>query len=247
MPRPCPKPPGESTLPIFHPLPARAPAQIFGGSSRQSNPSRRSNNDTVAPLRGGSVRSAHSDSGGKLGSGRQEHSNTPKAGSMSAAAANRLANAQVPPSVSRSVSVGGTIRFRSDVQTVAPPITKLFAQSTGSSRSFQDIYDTSASWELGRGGCGAVYTVRHRRTLEEFAMKSVSISGLDEAAVNELRNEIEIQSRLDHPNIVKLIEWFEDVEREAIHIILELCLGGSLVHRMRRHRRAPFGCCAGLF
>lgn len=181
----------------------------------------------------------HSDAAGKPPSGRPEQPTASKAGASQAGAAHRLTNAQGVPPVTRTVSVGGTIRFKSDVQTVAPPITKLFSQSTGSSRSVQDVYDTSASWELGRGGCGAVYTVRHRQTSEEFAMKSVSISGLDEAAVNELRNEIEIQSRLDHPNIVKLIEWFEDAEREAIYIILELCLGGSLVHRMRRHRRGP--------
>ena len=30
----------------------------------------------------------------------------------------------------------------------------------------------------------------------------------------ELRNEIEIQSRLDHPNIVKLVEWFDGAQRE---------------------------------
>jgi len=131
--------------------------------------------------------------------------------------------------------MGSSMRFKSDVKQVVPPLTKLFTKSSVM-RSLHDIYDTSASWELGRGGCGAVYTVRHRQTGEEFAMKSVSISGLDAAAIAELRNEIEIQSRLDHPNIVKLVEWFDDVEREAIHIILELCLGGSLVHRMRRHR-----------
>jgi len=54
--------------------------------------------------------------------------------------------------------------------------------------------------------------VRHRVTREEFAMKSVSVAGLDARAVVELRNEIEIQSRLDHPNIVKLVEWFDDVQ-----------------------------------
>jgi len=63
-------------------------------------------------------------------------------------------------SANPEVSVGGTMRFKSDVKQGAQPLTKLFVQSSGTSRSLHDVYDTSASWELGRGGCGAVYTVR---------------------------------------------------------------------------------------
>merc|ERR1719487_1263294 len=50
------------------------------------------------------------------------------------------------------------------------------------------------------------------------------------------RAEIETQRSLDHPNIVKIHESFEDSERRRIHIVMELCTGGSLVSRMKEHR-----------
>jgi calcium-dependent protein kinase len=39
-----------------------------------------------------------------------------------------------------------------------------------------------------------------------------------------VRNEINIMKAVDHPNIVKLYEFFED--EEHIYIITEYCSGG---------------------
>ena len=43
---------------------------------------------------------------------------------------------------------------------------------------------------------------------------------------NRLINEIQIQSSLDHPSIVKLHTFFED--SESVYLLLELCEGGEL-------------------
>ena len=45
----------------------------------------------------------------------------------------------------------------------------------------------------------------------------------------DLRNEIELQKKLDHPNICKIIESFEDSKHGEVYIIMELCTGGALV------------------
>ena len=37
--------------------------------------------------------------------------------------------------------------------------------------------------------------------------------------------------------MAQIIESFEDHERRRIHIVMELCTGGSLVHRMKNHRQ----------
>jgi len=47
--------------------------------------------------------------------------------------------------------------------------------------------------------------------------------------VNELKNEIEIMKRLDHPHISKLVETYED--QGNMYLILELCSGGDLYSR----------------
>ena len=39
-------------------------------------------------------------------------------------------------------------------------------------------------------------------------------------------DEIEILKTLDHPNVLKLYEYFE--EDKKIHLITELCTGGEL-------------------
>ena len=67
-------------------------------------------------------------------------------------------------------------------------------------------------------------------------MKTVSLDTLHGGSIDELRREIDVQKSLDHPNIVRLFEYFEDPHQHLIHIIMELCTGGALVSRMKIHR-----------
>ena len=43
--------------------------------------------------------------------------------------------------------------------------------------------------------------------------------------VKALREEVRIMAALDHPNVLRINECFED--RESIKLILELCEGGK--------------------
>ncbi len=64
----------------------------------------------------------------------------------------------------------------------------------------------------------------------EYAMKSIHLSRVtDKTFLTELRNEISILKKLDHPHIVRAIETFE--HRNQIFIIMELCSGGDLYSR----------------
>ncbi len=63
-----------------------------------------------------------------------------------------------------------------------------------------------------------------------YALKSIHLNRLNDLLyINELRNEIEIMKRLDHPHISKLIETYED--HGNMYLILELCSGGDLYSR----------------
>ena len=44
--------------------------------------------------------------------------------------------------------------------------------------------------------------------------------------VNEIFDEIEVLKNLDHPNIIKYIETFEN--KDYLYIVTELCEGGEL-------------------
>jgi serine/threonine protein kinase len=65
---------------------------------------------------------------------------------------------------------------------------------------------------------------------EMYAMKSIHLSRIaDETFVEELKNEIAILKRLDHPHIVRPIETFN--HRNQLFIVMELCSGGDLYSR----------------
>jgi len=48
--------------------------------------------------------------------------------------------------------------------------------------------------------------------------------------VEDVRREISIMKHLDHPNIVRLKEAYED--RDHVHIVMEVCTGGELFDRI---------------
>lgn len=45
--------------------------------------------------------------------------------------------------------------------------------------------------------------VRHRQTGVEYALKTIQLEKVSSKLVKEMRNEIEILKRLDHPNIIR--------------------------------------------
>jgi len=78
---------------------------------------------------------------------------------------------------------------------------------------------------IGTGAFGEVYHCTSKLTGEARALKIVSKNKL-KADYQAAVNEIEVMIRLDHPNIVRFYEYFEDTR----HILLveELCMGGDL-------------------
>mmetsp|Transcript_59991 Transcript_59991/g.193128 ORF Transcript_59991/g.193128 Transcript_59991/m.193128 type:complete len:556 (-) Transcript_59991:194-1861(-) len=82
--------------------------------------------------------------------------------------------------------------------------------------------------KLGEGGFGTVQRGQDKRTELCRAVKRVRKKDAKEVA--KLHEEIEIMRLLDHPNIVRLMESFED--RKYIYLVLELCEGGELFERI---------------
>eukprot|EP00927_Polykrikos_kofoidii_P043084 TRINITY_DN3714_c0_g1_i1.p1 TRINITY_DN3714_c0_g1~~TRINITY_DN3714_c0_g1_i1.p1 ORF type:complete len:619 (+),score=99.00 TRINITY_DN3714_c0_g1_i1:123-1979(+) len=98
--------------------------------------------------------------------------------------------------------------------------------------TFSDVYDLDAQ-PLGRGSYGEVTGATHRRTGARRAVKTVGKANLKRYVTNVssfVRREVDILRRLDHPNIVRLYEAFED--ESTIYLVLELCEGGDLLERV---------------
>ncbi|KAI5289903.1 spindle assembly checkpoint kinase [Ascosphaera aggregata] len=91
---------------------------------------------------------------------------------------------------------------------------------------------------LGKGKFGRVYLARERSTGFVCALKVLHKSELVQGGVQkQLRREIEIQSNLRHPNILRLYGHFHDSKR--VFLILEFAGKGELYKQLRKENRFP--------
>ncbi|XP_030475242.1 calcium-dependent protein kinase 26 isoform X2 [Syzygium oleosum] len=89
--------------------------------------------------------------------------------------------------------------------------------------------------QLGWGQFGVIWACSDKLTGEVLACKSIAKDRL--VTPDDLRSvklEIEIMSRLSgHPNVVNLKAVYE--EEDSVHLLMELCVGGELFHRLEKH------------
>mmetsp|Transcript_800 Transcript_800/g.734 ORF Transcript_800/g.734 Transcript_800/m.734 type:complete len:332 (+) Transcript_800:23-1018(+) len=83
---------------------------------------------------------------------------------------------------------------------------------------------------LGEGAYGKVYSVTHRNTGMVRAMKSIKKSAVSRDAEDTLFYEVSILRELDHPNIAKLYELYQDASN--YYLISEFCSGGELFDKI---------------
>ena len=89
------------------------------------------------------------------------------------------------------------------------------------------VHDFEIGKPLGHGKFGNVYLAREKRSKYVVALKVLFKSQLQKAKVeHQLRREIEIQSHLRHPNVLRLYGYFYDEER--VYLILEYAARGEL-------------------
>lgn len=89
---------------------------------------------------------------------------------------------------------------------------------------------------LGKGKFGHVYLARERESSFIVALKIIYKAELEAAKVEkQLRREIEIQSHLRHPNILRLYGYFHDEKR--VYLILEYAPQGELYKILRKETK----------
>jgi len=84
---------------------------------------------------------------------------------------------------------------------------------------------------LGEGAYGKVYQVQHRTTSMIRAMKAIKKKSVLKEEQEKLFSEVSILKDLDHPNIVKLYELFQD--ENYYYLVTEFCTGGELFDRIQ--------------
>ena len=124
-------------------------------------------------------------------------------------------------------------RIPKDMRDIEVDVGKFTTLSTGTPL---DNYITDK--KLGEGSYGSVFRVKHKDMGIYRAMKKITGSGCskDPEKEKEILNEIEMLKSLDHPNIVKVFEFYNT--KEGYFIITEYCKGGELFDKIVDH--APF-------
>ncbi|KFM76789.1 Serine/threonine-protein kinase H1-like protein, partial [Stegodyphus mimosarum] len=79
---------------------------------------------------------------------------------------------------------------------------------------------------IGKGTYSRVLRVEHRITRQPYALKTIEAPGGREA----FEAELSILRRVNHPNVIKLIEVFESDHK--VYMVMELATGGSLLDRL---------------
>jgi aurora kinase len=91
---------------------------------------------------------------------------------------------------------------------------------------------------LGKGKFGRVYLAKERSSGFICALKVLYISELQHGRIErQLRREVEIQSNLAHPNVVRIYGHFHDSKR--FFMILEFCGKGELYKQLRKEQQFP--------
>jgi tRNA A-37 threonylcarbamoyl transferase component Bud32 len=87
---------------------------------------------------------------------------------------------------------------------------------------------------IGAGGMGQVFQVEHKLTKRKEAMKVLIADLADETQVQRFKREIEVQARLNHPNIAAVHNAFRLKDRMVL--VMEFVEGQTLENLLKQGR-----------
>lgn len=104
-------------------------------------------------------------------------------------------------------------------------------QESGQVELRQNYEITGGSKILGAGAFGKVFLSRNKADQSlEVAIKLFNKSKLKRDSVSRIREEVKILTTLDHPNIVKYYQTYEDTK--YMYLVMEYCPGGELFDKI---------------
>jgi len=83
---------------------------------------------------------------------------------------------------------------------------------------------------VGQGAFGVVYLCEHRQTKKQFAVKMVDQV---ETPLPEIKREVEMLAKLDHPTVTKLVDTY--FEKVFVCMVMHYYKGGDMMKGMSRH------------
>jgi eukaryotic-like serine/threonine-protein kinase len=90
---------------------------------------------------------------------------------------------------------------------------------------------------LGEGGMGVVFSARHTGTRRRVAVKCIASHANSPTAHARFQREAETAGRIDHPNVVQMLDIGEDAAGRFL--VMEYLEGETLAEVLERRRLAP--------
>jgi len=117
---------------------------------------------------------------------------------------------------------------------------RLIREHTATSEKITDTYvlDNREDWILGSGATSTVRKIKNINTGEYYALKTLQINRMEKAKLKELLQEVTMMKKLDHPNIIRIIETYRT--HDKLHIVMELCTGGELFDKLYDQAASKF-------
>lgn len=101
------------------------------------------------------------------------------------------------------------------------------------------LADFQVGAPLGRGKFGRVFLARDKKTKHHVALKTLIKMELVKSKMqHQVLREIEIQTHLNHPNILQLLTYFSDERR--IYLVLEYAAQGELFTILQSQKSKRF-------
>jgi len=143
------------------------------------------------------------------------------------------------------VGVGVTIKDDSTIPTLTTQSTDFSSLAavgcsaidsiTGTYSNITDKYTINYNSIIGVGCFAKVYECTNRSTNKIYAVKSIEKNYNTTINPDHLIREVELLKEINHPNIIKLIDIYEDID--YLHIVTERLLGDELYDRIRMKKK----------
>ena len=80
--------------------------------------------------------------------------------------------------------------------------------------------------------------IKNLNTGEFYALKTLAINRMAKNKIAELLQEVTMMKKLDHPNIIRIIETYRTASK--LYIVMELCTGGELFDKLYDQEDSKF-------
>lgn len=105
--------------------------------------------------------------------------------------------------------------------------------------SFSSRYTTLGTQAIGEGGQAKVFLCKRTEDGEIFVLKEIDLRHFlrgknADKSMEQLHRELDIHRTIDHPNIVRFVEYFETSDHHKIQVVLEYCSEGDVMDYMER-------------